>query len=150
MEGDIECGTGHHEGLCQVGRVHEVILQLGHTDAVALQRDHLRHTLLLILEHGLHAEQAEDVARDRVALFGAVCQSRQSDCRFWVVTDGYHLIPVAGGAPVVLDEVVAVLVGLRLHGDGVDRGPFRMGAEFAHHPERQVDIGSRDDVARQS
>ena len=28
VEGDIECGTGHHEGLRQVGSIHKVILQL--------------------------------------------------------------------------------------------------------------------------
>ena len=85
MEGDILRQTGHHERLSQVGRVHEVVLQLGHTTTVSLDGHRLGHTLFLCLEHGLHAQQTEDVSRYRVALFRAIGQSRQPDSGLRIV-----------------------------------------------------------------
>ena len=55
MEGDAFCGSCHDEGLSQVGRVDEVVLQSRQTSAILGDGDRLGDALLLRLEGGLHA-----------------------------------------------------------------------------------------------
>ena len=150
MEGYVLGDAGHHECLSQVGSVYEVILQPRHAATVTFQRHRLRLASLLRFKLRLHAQHAEDISGDRVALLRAVHQSCKPYLRICVRTEGQQFIPVARTAPVALDIVVAPLIGLRLHGDGVAACPFCVGSEFAHHPQSQVDIWSRDNLAHQS
>ena len=77
----------------------------------------------------------------------AVHQTRQSHFGIAIVAQGHHLIPVAGATPVALNEVVATLVRLVGHGDGIGRAPFGFSAKLAHHPQGEVDVGAADNLA---
>ena len=113
----------------------EIPLLYSYNATVALlQRHRLQPPGSLRLEDGLHTQQAEDVLHHRVALFGTVHQSGQPDRRVAVLGQSHYLIPVAGTAPVVLNEIVASLVRLRLDADDVAGSPLGIGAEFTHHP----------------
>ena len=75
MEGDALGGTGHDERLCQVGRIHKVILQLRHATAILGQSHRLGDAHLLGLKLILHAKQTEDISCHGVALLRAVHQA---------------------------------------------------------------------------
>ena len=149
MEGNIECGTGNNKCLCKVGGINKVVLQLAHSATVLLQRNHLWHTFLLSLKNGLYAQQTKDVTCGRVALHRAVHESRKVHFGIAIFTQSYHLVPIAGSAPVALDKVRAMIIGFVGYGDGIGRTPFCLGTKLVHHPQREVDIRTRDDVARE-
>ena len=149
VERHIQQRTAHHKGLCQVGRITEVILQSRHTATRMAQSDGRRHPTLLVFEDGLYAQQTEDVAHRRVTLLRTVHQSLQHHFVVLILAQGHHLEPVRCGTPVVLDIVHPLPVRLGLHHDGIVVAPFRISTIFAHHPQRQVDIRPRDDVTRQ-
>ena len=113
------------------------------------QTDTRRLTLHTFLKRRLHTQQTEDVAHTRVALFRTVHQSFQHHLVVRVLAQRHHLIPVRRRTPVVLNRVSTLLVRLVLHLDGVKVAPLGIGTELTHHPQRQVDIRSRDDVTRQ-
>ena len=148
VERNVECSTRHNKCLRQVGSIHKVVLQLGHSATVLLQCHHLRNALSLSLEGGLHTQQTEDVACCRVALHRAVHQSRKSYFGIAILAQCHHLIPVACSAPVAFDEVVATLVGLVGHGDGIGRAPLGLSSKLAHHPQSEVDVRTTDNLAR--
>ena len=133
-EGDVLGGTGHYESLCQVWRVHKVIFQFWHAATILPDGNRLWHPLFLSLKRGLHAQKTEEVTYHRITLLRAVHQSCQSDFRIRVIVHGHHFIPIAGSAPVVLDEVVADRIGLCFHLDGIGRSPLCVCPKFAHGP----------------
>ena len=64
--------------------------------------------------------------------------------------EGDHGIPVGGCAPVALHmENLAVDITSRLHAHHVGGHPLRHGSRAAHHGERHLDVGPRNDGAAQ-
>ena len=115
-----------------------------------LQPHHRRHTGFRAFERGLDAQQTKQIAHAGVALLRAVHQTLQQHLVSCVSRQRHHLIPVGSSTPVALDIVRMLLVGLGSDHDGLEIIPVGKGVKLTHRPQRQVDIGSRDDVTLQA
>ena len=83
-------------------------------------------------------------------MLGTVEQAFESYLRIRVSVQRHHFIPVRRSAPVILDGVVGyAAVRLWLNGDGIHIGPFGTGSEVLHRPQREVDVRTGGNLARQ-
>ena len=110
---------------------------------------HRRETLALYLaELCFHAQQRENILHDGVALTRRVHEALEAHLRLVVPPQCQHLVPVSRRTPVALYRVLATLVRLRVHRDGVRVTPVGIRPVLAHHPQREVDVRARDDTVR--
>ena len=134
----------HHHRLRQVGHTAEVVVETRQHTLVTLYA-HRREALAL---HRavlcLHAQQREDIFHDGVALTRRVHEALEAHLRLVVPPQRQHLVPVSRRTPVALYRVLVSLVRLRVHRDGVRVAPVGVRPVLAHHPQREIDVRTRD------